>query len=126
MNTLGLLLRSTSRTEILRALMYQPDAVGLRQVARIAGVHPHAAELALATLVREDLVKRQGTSRRPLYALNRRHADIAVLAAVFSAAARGFIEARSRTLTARARSLLPFIRETTRMLTHARRSRHVA
>lgn len=107
-----MLLRSTSRTEILRALACQPGPVGLRQVARIAGVHPHAAELSLATLVQECLVKRRGTSSRPLYALNRRHADSAVLAAVFSAATHALIEARSRTLTPRARSLLPFTRET--------------
>ena len=120
-----MLLGSASQTEILRALSHQPASVGLRQVARIAGIHPHSAELALAGLVHEKLVRRMRTSTHALYTLNRNHADVAVLDAVFAAAAQGFIHARSRTLSKRARSILPFIDKATRMIAHARKSRHV-
>ena len=126
MKSLGILLGSAGRTEILRTLMCQPGSVGLRQVARLAGVHPHSAELALAGLVREGLVRRRRTSSRALYGLNRSHADIAVLDAVFLAAARAVTCERNRSLGKRARSILPFIRQATRMLTHARENRHVA
>ena len=126
MKRLGCLLNSTARTEVLRALACQPDAVGLRQAARIAGVLPHSAELALAGLVREKLVRRKRSSTRVLYRLNRDHADIPMLEAVFAAAAQGCIQAQSRLLDERARTILPFIREAGRMLTRARRTRHVA
>ena len=126
MKTLGMLLASAGRTEVLRALMCQPDSVGLRQVARIAGVHPHTAELTLAALVREDLVNRRQTSAHPLYALNRDHPEVEVLEEVFQASARAFIAARSRLLDERAKSLLPFIRRATQILSRARETRHVA
>ena len=126
MKTLGILLGSAGRTEILRALLWQPGSVGLRQVARLAGVHPHSAEVALAGLVRERLVRRRRASSRTRYELNRTHADVTVLEATFLAAARAVISARSRSLDERARSILPFIRQATQMLTHARETRHVA
>lgn len=124
MKTLGTLLASPARTEILRALVCQPDMVGLRQVARIAGVHPHSAELALAGMVKEDLVRRTRTPTRALYKLNRNHADVPVLEAVFLAAARAVTIERSRTLAERSMSILPFIGQANRMIANARRSRN--
>jgi predicted ArsR family transcriptional regulator len=124
MRTLGTLLNSAAKTEVLRALACQPGEVRLRQLSRIAGVHPHSAELALAALIRDGLVMRRLTSSSTLYKLIRDHEDAAVLDAVFAAAANGFIKARSRSLNERARSLLPFFRQATRMLDLARESRH--
>jgi DNA-binding transcriptional regulator YhcF (GntR family) len=126
MKTLGMLLDSEAKTEILRALMYQPGPVGLRQVARIAGVHPHSAEVALAALARDGVVKCKRTAGRFSCQWVHRHDDSVVLEAVFTAAAHGFIERRSRTLEARAKTLLPFIKITTRMINRARGTRHVA
>ena len=126
MKTLGLLLGSAGQTEVLRALMHQPGPVGLREVSRIAGVHPHSAELAFAALIRKGLVVRKKTASRVLYVMNRSHEDAVVLEAVFSAANQGFIRARSRLLNERARIILPFIGQASRMLASARESRHVA
>ena len=126
MKTLGMLLNSAGKTEILRALVYQPGPVGLRQVARIAGVHPHSAELALAALSRDGLAKRSKARNRALFELERNHEAAGVLEAVFSASANGFTQARSRTLNDRAKSLFPFIRQACKMITRARESRHVA
>jgi len=123
---LGALLASPARIEVLRALVCQPGSAGLRQVARIAGVHPHSAELALAGLIRERLVKRERTPSRVLYTLIREHADVPVLEAVFTAAAQVSIKARSRSLNERARAILPLVRQATRMLACARESRRVA
>lgn len=120
------MLNSAGRTEILRALVYQPKPVGLRQVARIAAVHPHTAELCLATLIDEGLVKCMRHTGRPSFELIRTHEDAPILVAVFTAAATGFIKTRSRTLDGRARSLLPFIKQASRMISRARESRHVA
>lgn len=126
MKTLGRLLNSAGKTEILRALVYQPGPVGLRQVARIAGVHPHSAELALAALTRDGLVKRRNGRNRALFELERSHDEASVLETVFTAAANGFTKARSRTLNDRAKSLFPFINQACAMIIRARKSRHVA
>lgn len=126
MKTLGSLLSSAGKTELLRALIYQQGSVGLRQVARIAAIHPHSAEMALDALVREGLVRRRRTSTRVLYEMVWSHEDVTVLKDVFAAAETGFIRARSCILAERARSLLPFIKQATRMITHSRESRHVA
>ena len=126
MTNLGTLLSSAARTDILRALMYQPDPAGLRPLARIAGVQPRSAELALSALVNEKLVKRTGYSAGPRYALNRAHPDAELLDAVFTAAARAATANRCRMLGQRASCILPFIREAGNMLTRARGSRHVA
>lgn len=126
MKTLGMLLNSAGKTEILRALMYQPGLVGLRQVARIARVHPHSAELALAALIRDGLVKSRKIRNGALYELERSHEAANVLEAVFTAAAQGFTQARSRTLNDRSKSILPFIRQAGKLIARARESRHVA
>jgi len=126
MKTLGMLLNSAGKTEILRALVYQSGPVGLRQVARIASVHPHSAELALAGLTRDGLVKRRNVGNRALFELERSHEVADVLEAVFTAAANGFTKARSLTLNDRAKSIFPFIKQARTMITRARKSRHVA
>lgn len=105
--------------------MCQPGPVSLRQAARIAGIYPHAAELALVTLESMRLVKKKRTSACSLYEVNRDHADAPVLDSVFSAAAYGFIRSRSTLLNKRAKSILPFIEEADRMITTARKSHHV-
>ncbi len=126
MTSLGTLLSSAARTEILRVLWYQSAPVGLRALARIAGVLPRSAELALDALVDEKRVTRTRDASGPCYALNRRHPDVELLDAVFMAAARATIARRSHTLEKRAARLLPFIREAGRMVALARSARHVA
>ena len=126
MKTLGMLLNSAGKTEILRALLYQPGSVGLRQVARIASVHPHSAELALAALTRDGLVKRKNVRNGARFELEWSHESALVLEAVFTAAAKGFTQARSRTLNDRSKSILPFIKEAGKMIARARENRHVA
>jgi len=107
-------------------MVYQPGPVGLRQVARIASIHPHSAELALAAMIRDGLVKRRNVRNRALFELVRNHEATSVLEAVFSAAATGYTQARSRTLNERAKSIFPFIRQASKMIARARESRHVA
>ncbi len=126
MTNLGTLLSSATRTGILRALMYQPAPAGLRPLARIAGVLPHSAELALGALVKEKLVKRTAYAAGPRYTLNRAHPDAELLDAVFTAASRAATASRCRMLGRRAAGILPFIREAGSMLTRARETRHVA
>jgi DNA-binding transcriptional ArsR family regulator len=125
MRTLGELLGSAARTELLRVLAYQPGPVGLRPAARLAGIHPRSAELALRALVDEGMVLRRQAGRRPVYEWNPDHPDSPVLRSVFDAAAQARILQRAGTLRERARSILPFIEEASRMLTYARRDRHV-
>jgi len=126
MNRLGCLFSSAARTEILRVLACQPASIGLRQAARLAGVLPHSADLALKALTSEHLVKRERLSTGARYRLNQDHPCYAVLRAVFQAATQESIRSRGRLLQQRTRTILPFIREAGRMLRRARRPRHVA
>lgn len=126
MKTLGKLLNSEAKTEILRVLVYQSGPVGLRQAARLAGIHPHSAEVALSALVRTGLVKHRRSPHRARYELVRNHADAAVLEAVFLAATRCSIAAQRRTLDERARQLLPFIEQAVIMIARSRECHHVA
>ena len=121
MKTLGRLLGSSARTDILRALCYQTEAVGLRQAARISGVLPHSADLALQGLVREKLVTCVKSAARNAYRLNHHHPDSSVLLAMFDAAARAKRDAQHPALNRRALTLLPFIEEAGAMLSHARK-----
>lgn len=117
------MLGSVARSEILRALAYQPEPVGLRYVARLGGVHPHSAERALAGLVREGLVTRTRRCARPVYAIDPENAEVGILKAAFDAAAAAQARVRAGNLAGRARTLLPFIEETVRLMSRARRSR---
>ncbi len=126
MTRLGTLLSSSARTEILRALYYQPEPIGLRALARIAGVLPRSAEVALAALVDEGLVSSTRDAMGPLYTLNRTHSDARLLEAVFTAATRVVIVNRCRTLNAKAPRILPFIREAEKMLASAKEASRVA
>jgi len=125
MRTLGDILGSAARTDVLRALYYQPESVGLRHLAGIAGVHPHSAELALRALAQEGFVACERTPTRALYKLNRDHSDAIVLRAICDASAHTAVVIRNRSLDTRARAILPFIAEASHMLTHARRHQHV-
>jgi len=118
-------LGTAARTEILRALYYQPEPVGLRYIARIAGVYPHSAELALKALVKEQLVYCDRSEVRALYGLNSNHSDIDLLEAVFRASERVIIERNNRGLNERSRLVLPFIKSASRMIAHAKGSVHV-
>ena len=126
MKTLGGLFSSAAKTEILRALHHQPDALSLRQLARLAGVRVRSAELALDSLVNEKLVGRRRTQNRVFYAMERSHPDASVLNAVFDAAAVAAIRANSGSFDKRAQRILSFMRQAHRMLNHARGSRHDA
>lgn len=124
MITLGKLLGSAARTEVLQVLFNQPGALGLRQTARIAAIHPRSAELALRELATEGLVKTTPSRPGPLYEINRTHPHAPLLAATFAAATQALIRLRSESLSARGRTLLPFLAEASRMLATAKRSRH--
>jgi len=123
--TLGHILGSAARTDLLRALYYQPEPVGLRQLAVIAGVYPRSAELALAKLTDEKLVLREKTASRTFFSLDRSHPDAMVLGAVFNASERAATALRNRSLDQRARAVLPFIEEASRMIRRARKQSHV-
>lgn len=107
-------------------LTHHPHPVGLRYVARLANIHPHSAELALAGLVRDNLVTRSCPASRPQYALNREHAAFPLLKAVFRSAAEVTIGERGQTLADRAKTILPFIEKSRRMFARAKGAGSVA
>lgn len=124
MQALGKLFGSGARTALLQVLFAQPGALGLRQAARLAGVHPHSAELALRDLMAEGVVRTVRAGATPLYEANTSCPQAAILQAVFEAAAQTVIRQRSPGLSARARTLLPLFTEASRMLAKARQAAH--
>jgi hypothetical protein len=126
MTSPGNILGGSARFEILRALHYQHDAVGLRHVARLAGVHPHSAERMLKALVDEGVVVRSRTRTRTWFQPNHDHADWRILSPVFEAADRATRELQAESLTGRAKTILPFVEEAGAMLKKARKRTHVA
>lgn len=126
MKTLGTILGSAARTDILRTLYYQPEPVGLRYLARIAGVHPHSAELALEKLIHEALVLCDRIDLRKLYELNVKHVDTVILTSIFDASEHVSIKLRNNNLNKRAACILPFVAEASCMISHARRYKNVA
>lgn len=111
---------------MLRVLVCQHEMIGLRYAARLAGVHPHSAELVLAKMVEEKLVKCRRSSSSKMYELNRAHDAVPILDAVFSAASLVAIKEKSKSLQGRGRSLLPFINEAGQMLACSRKDPNVA
>jgi hypothetical protein len=113
------------RIEILRALYYQPDAASLRQLARLADVHPHTAELVLRGLVSERLVVRRTSASRVFYTKDTRHSHWLVIGRVCDGADSALRQLKRPLHDRQARTLLPFIEQTTTMLAKARGSRRV-
>lgn len=97
--------------EILRALHYQSGSVGLRQLARMADVHPHSAERFLNDLVAEGLVLRRKLKSRTWFKKNEPSSDWQLIDAVFNAADHVTADMHSRMINQRARIILPFIEE---------------
>lgn len=126
MKSLGNIFRTIARTDILRALFYQPESVGLRYLARIADIYPHSAELALASLIEEHLVICRKEGRRKLYELNIHHEDYVSLEAVFTALECLYIKRNSSRLNKRACTILPFIKEASEMISYAKGGLNVA
>lgn len=122
MRSLGNLLGSTARTELLRVLAYQSNPLGLRQAARLAKVLPRSADLALRGLVNDGLVLCRKTRARNDYLMNHDHPETKILIAVFDAEATARLQAKQCELNERAQRILPFIEEATAMLAHAKRS----
>ena len=126
MNSLGSILGSAARTDILRALHHQSEPVGLRHLAMLAGVQLRSAQLALAGLETDRLVSRYQSATRALFVFNPQHEAAPVLGAIFAAADRAVHASRRGALDARAQTLLPFIAEASRMIQHAREEPHVS
>lgn len=126
MSNIGHLFSSAARTEILRVLSEMKEGAGVREIARLAGVYPRSAQLTLAGLVDEKLVKRRTARKRTLYLLNPEHNNTALLEKIFREVSDDSIRARSRTLQERGRSILPFIDDAISMLRHAKKGRHDA
>lgn len=125
MKRIGDMFSSKARTEILRVLNDMNDGAGLRQTARLAGVHPHSAELVLEKLINERLATCKRKGNRKLYQLNHDHEDVPFLKAVFKALVNASIQNRSKSLQEKGKTIIPFIDDASSMLRHARRSINV-
>ena len=126
MRSLGQILGASSRMDVLRALYYQQAEVGLRQLARLAGIHPHSAERFLKQLIKERLVICRRSEGHTWYCKNSDHTDWLVLEAILIAGDRATRTTQRATLNQRAQSILPFIQEAHEMVSQARSTAGVA
>lgn len=126
MKSLRDILGGSARFDLLHALYFQQGMVGLRQLARLADVHPHSAERMLKDLVKEGVVVRSQKGVRRLFQRNDVHTDWCILSPVFDAADRATRTLRAAELNERARAILPFVKEAGDMLSKARRRVRVA
>jgi hypothetical protein len=126
MKSLGSILKSGARADILRVLFYAHHAVSLRQLARLAEVHPHSAEIVMNDLLREKLVRRRKTSARCFYWKDPGNPDWLVIDGICRGAEQARLAAKRPDLNKRAQFILPFIEEAGAMLFKARRSRRVS
>lgn len=124
MKTLGTILGSAARTDVLHVLAHQTDPIGVRQIARLAGVYPRSAQLALSTLMRDNLVVRRRLGGHVRYTRNDDNPEALLLKALFAAAERAAIRRRNETLQQRARAILPAIRDACHLLRHTRSLKH--
>lgn len=123
MSTLGRLLGSSARTETLRVLRFHPEAIGVRELSRLAGIYPRSAELALVSLVKDGLVARKRKGRRDLYCLNYDHADCPVVLAVVDAGTQAATKSRCAKLQSRGRMLLRSVEQAASLISHGRNHR---
>ena len=122
MNSLTQIIGASARFDILRALHFLHDPVGLRQLARLAGVHPHSAERMLRDLVKERVVTRKKKGSRVLFSRNQEHPDWYVLGAVIRASDKALRDLQRPRLNERAQATVSFVEEAGGMMTQARRT----
>ena len=122
MKSLGTLLKSPARIEVMRALSSLDVPLGVRPLAVLAKTHPYATLQALRELVEEGVMEKCGTRTRPVYRLDDRSADVSRLRAVFQADRDLRMRADGESLSRRARALMEFNQKALGMLRTARES----
>ncbi|MCC6933197.1 MAG: hypothetical protein IT292_08085 [Deltaproteobacteria bacterium] len=121
---LSKLFSSGSRVEILEALYYASNGLGLRQIAELCNLHVHSAEVALKQLHTEKLVKRAKQKQRLFYSLNTQNDNYELLKSIFITTETRKISARSALHTNEAKQLMNFIGASQSMIKKARNSYH--
>lgn len=124
MNSLGKLLKSPARIEVLRALCALDIPVGVRALAVLARSHPYATSRVLAELVREDLVEKTAARTRPGFRMRNHHPEAARLRALFASDRETLRQRDAEELSKRAKSFLNFNCRALRVMDQARRSLH--
>jgi len=125
MKSIGSILKSGARADILHVLFYAHTAVSLRQLARLADVHPHSAEMVMDDLLKDHLVKRRKTSARCFFWKDSDNPDWLIIGGVCRGAEQAHQLSKQPALNKRALLILPFIEEAGSMLFKARKNRRV-
>ena len=122
MNSLGQLLKSPTRIEVLRALFSVDFPLGVRALAILAHAHPYAASRVLAELVEEKLVEKTKSQTRPAYRICTNHPEALRLQRFFDADRETLRGQDEEDLSRRAQAFFNFNRQALQMLGQARRS----
>lgn len=122
MTELSQLFSSPARIDVLETLFHQPGEVGLRQIARISGLHLRSVQLALKSLQADHLIRRRKSGARVFFKLNREHPTQELLTTIFRAAESHRIKARAETLQSRGKEVMAFVTASLRVMNRARKS----
>ncbi len=118
------MLSSLGKIETLHALYRQPVEIGLRQIANLSSSHVRSTELALRQLTHEGIVKRSKRGNRTYFWLNTEHLFYPTLKSIFAAFEAYDLQTRANQIGDKGASLLRFVDDANRMITHARKNRH--
>ena len=119
---LSQLFSSGAKVEILEALYYASNGLGLRKIAATCHLHVHSAEVALKQMHKERLLRRSQKGSRVFYSLNKESNNYQLLKELFLTAEANKIRERAASFRNEGIEVMKFITSSQRMIDHARRS----
>ncbi len=122
MVSLGQLLKSPVRIDVLRSLFSVEVPLGLRPLARMSQAHPYATSRVLQDLVEETLVEKTSSLTRPTYRICAKHPHASRLRRIFEADRETCVLQEQEDLSRRAQAFVEFNRKALQMLKQARGS----
>jgi len=109
MYSLGDMLSSKARTEIIEVLSRTQTKVGIRRIAWICGLHPRSVEIALKSLVDEKLVLKIPQKRGFAYTWNEDHPETSRLRQLFVHDEHQRLDRRTAPLSSEGKQLCAFL-----------------
>jgi DNA-binding IclR family transcriptional regulator len=122
MVSLGQLLKSPVRIDVLRSLFSVEVPLGLRLLARMSQAHPYATSRVLQDLVEETLVEKTSSLTRPMYRICAKHPHASRLRRIFEADRETGVLQEQEDLSRRAQAFVEFNSKALQMLKQARGS----
>ncbi len=108
MDSLALVLSSAAKFKVVGLLCERSSPLPLRHVSYLTGLPVRSVELAVASLYKQEVVRRRRSSRQVQFSINDQHPLTPLLREIF-ALVREHENAQRTNLDAKARSVLSFV-----------------